>query len=144
VNALGTPLLLDTGGGLIVNVSGRGAARYRYNVAYGVGKAALDRITVDMAHELEGRGVAVVSLWPAAIRTEHTDAMFARGDEWARATLGDLEALETPRYVGRAVVALASDPDVVARTGQRFWTAELGAAYGFTDEHGRPHVPPEA
>jgi NAD(P)-dependent dehydrogenase (short-subunit alcohol dehydrogenase family) len=143
VNALGTPLLLDTGGGLIVNVSGRGAGRYRYNVAYGVGKAALDRMTADMAHDLADRNVAVVSVWPATIRTEHMDAMAARGD--AMATSGDVsvDAMETPRYVGRGVVALASDPDVMARSGQRFWSAELGVAYGFTDEHGRPHEPPE-
>jgi NAD(P)-dependent dehydrogenase (short-subunit alcohol dehydrogenase family) len=143
VNALGTPLMLDTGGGLIVNVSGRGAARYRYNVAYGVGKAALDRMTADMALDLRDHGVAVVSLWPATIRTEHMDAMVGRGDALL-STLPDVDAMETPRYVGRAVVALATDPAVMARSGKRFWTAELGRDYGLVDEHGRPHEPPES
>jgi hypothetical protein len=45
------------------------------------------------------------------------------------------------RYSGRAVVALASDPQVMARSGKYYWSAELGAEYGFTDEHGHTHVP---
>jgi dehydrogenase/reductase SDR family member 1 len=138
-----TPLLLGSDRGLIVNVSARGANRYRYNVAYGVGKAALDRMTADMAVDLEPTPVTVVSVWPGTIRTEHMDAMVARGDEWALANHGDVEAMETPRYVGRCVAALAADPDARARTGRRWWIAELGAAYDVVDEHGRPHALPE-
>jgi len=126
-------------GGLIVNISGRGAERYRYNVVYGVGKAALDRLTRDMADELRPHGVSVVSLWPNVTRTENLD----RDPERSRASFGDLEQLETPRYSGRAVVALASDPAVTERSGKRFWVAELGAHYGFTDENGRLHELPE-
>jgi NAD(P)-dependent dehydrogenase (short-subunit alcohol dehydrogenase family) len=137
------PLLLSQGRGLIVNISARGAERYRYNVVYGVGKAALDRMTRDMAHELRDHGVAVVSLWPGAIRTEHMDAMIESGDPWALETFPQPELLETPRYVGRTVAALAADPDVLARSGRRFWSAELGRDYRVTDEHGRPHELPE-
>ncbi len=136
------PLLLDTGRGLIVNVSGRGAEAYRYNVSYGVGKAALDRMTRDMAHELRDRGVAVISIWPGTTRTEHIDAMLARGDAWAQEHLGDIDSMETPRYLGRCVVALAADGDVMDRSGRRFWTAELASAYGVTDEWGRRHRVP--
>ena len=137
------PLLVAQRGGVIVNISARGAERYRYNVAYGVGKAALDRMTRDMAHELRDHGVAVVSLWPGTIRTEHLDAITASGDTWATDQFGDLALLETPRYVGRAVAALAADPDVMERSGRRFWSAELGRDYGFTDEHGRAHSIPD-
>jgi len=136
------PLLLEGGGGLIVNISGRGAEAYRYNVAYGVGKAALDRMTRDMAHELRDRKVAVVSLWPGTTRTEHIDAMLARGDAWAQANVGDVERMETPRYLGRCVVALACDDEVMARSGRRFWTAELARDYQVTDEYGRRHPIP--
>jgi dehydrogenase/reductase SDR family protein 1 len=132
------PLLLG-GGGLLVNISGRGAERYRYNVVYGVGKAALDRMTRDMADDLRPHGVTVVSLWPNVTRTETLD----RNPAGALQTFGDLDLLETPRYVGRAVVALATDPAVSERSGRRFWVAELGAYYGFTDENGRPHQLPE-
>jgi dehydrogenase/reductase SDR family member 1 len=136
------PLLLDSGGGLIVNVSGRGAENYRYNVAYGVGKAALDRMTRDMAHELWDRKVAVVSIWPGTTRTEHIDAMLASGDEWAQANVGDVDSMETPRYLGRCVAALASDVEVMNRSGRRFWTAELAEYYGISDEYGRTHPIP--
>ena len=137
-----TPLMIETGGGLIVNVSGRGAEAYRYNVAYGVGKAALDRMTRDMAHELRERGVAVVSVWPGTTRTEHIDAMLASQDAWAQANVGNVDNMETPRYLGRCVVRLATDDDVMARSGRRFWTAELASDYGVTDEHGRHHPVP--
>jgi NAD(P)-dependent dehydrogenase (short-subunit alcohol dehydrogenase family) len=137
-SALAAPLLLEAGKGLLANISGRGAERYRYNVAYGVGKAALDKMTRDMAEEFRDHDVAVVSLWPNVTRTEHMDA---RGDT-AKSAFGDLDLLETPRYSGRAVVALATDPDVMKRTGHRYWVAELAADYGFTDENGRDHELP--
>ncbi len=125
------PLLLEHGG-LVVHVSARGASRYRYNVAYGVGKAGLDKLTADMAVELRDHRIAVVSLWPNVTRTE-------------RVTAGafDGQVLETPRYCGRAVVALACDPDREARSGQHFWVAQLAQEYGFTDENGRTHEIPE-
>jgi NAD(P)-dependent dehydrogenase (short-subunit alcohol dehydrogenase family) len=139
------PLLIASGGGLVVHVSGRGAARYRYNAVYGIDKAAIDKLTSDLAHELRPHGAAVVSIWPSVTRTERNNAT-SGVDEfgWPDPTK-PVEALETPRYSGRAVVALASDPNVLARTGKRFWTAELAAEYGFTDEHGRTHpIPAEA
>jgi dehydrogenase/reductase SDR family member 1 len=133
------PLLLAAGSGLIVNVSARGASRYRYNVAYGAGKAALDKMTADMAQDLRDHDVAVISIWPNVTRTENLQA----GGAAAQAAYGDLDLLETPRYSGRAVVALASDPNVMDRTGKKFWVAELGADNGFTDVTGRVHPIPE-
>lgn len=138
-----TPLMLAGGGGTIVNVSARGAEQYRYNVAYGVGKAAVDRMTADMAHELRDRNVAVVSVWPGTTRTEHIDAMHARGDRWAAANAANAEAMETPRFIGRGIAALAADPGVMARSGRRYWAAELAGDYGLTDEFGRTHQVPE-
>jgi dehydrogenase/reductase SDR family member 1 len=137
------PLLLGSQRGLIVNVSGRAAERYRYNVAYGVGKAALDRMTRDMARDLRDHGVAVVSIWPNVTLTEHLVRAAAEGGSPAGVGVEDLEACETPRYSGRSVVALAADPGVMERSGRRFWVAELGADYGFTDENGREHPNPE-
>ena len=137
--AVGAAPLLTQTRGLLVNISGRGAERYRYNVVYGVGKAAMDRMTRDMADELRDYQVAVVSLWPSVTRTENIES----NPERSRANFGDLELLETPRYVGRAVVSLAADPAVMDRSGRRFWVAELAAHYGFTDENGREHPLPE-
>lgn len=137
------PLLLAGDRGLVVNVSARGAAQYKYNVVYGVGKAALDRMTADMAVDLDGTGVSVVSIWPGTIRTEQLVESVEAGNTWATEQFGDLDLLESPRYVGRAVAALAADPDAGRRTGRKFWSAELAADYGLTDEHGRTHPVPE-
>ena len=63
-SALAAPPMIAAGHGLIANISSSGAREYAWHVAYGVGKAALDRLTADSAHELRAHGVAVVSLWP--------------------------------------------------------------------------------
>ena len=117
--------------GLIVNISSSGAAEYAWHVAYGVGKAALDRLTADTARELREHGVAVVSLWPGLVLTERASvsrAQLARLD-WAGA--------ESQRFTGRAVAALAGDPDVLRRSGAAFTSRDLADAYGFTDVDGR-------
>lgn len=136
------PLLLAGGEqsrALIVNISSLGARKYFYNAAYGAGKAALDKLTADMAVDLRDRDVAAVSLWPNVTRTEGIEAAIAAGNTDQFEQFGGVEGLETPRYNGRAVVALLSDPDLMERSGHYFWTAELGERYGFTDEHGRTH-----
>ena len=137
------PLLFATGRGLIVNVSSSGAVQYSHNVPYGVGKAALDRLTADMAHELGPHGVTVVSIWPGLVRTELV-TMGARETEDGRRVIGlpgegefDLAEAESPHFSGRAVVALATDPDVASRSGRAYPVAQLAAEYGFTDVDGR-------
>jgi NAD(P)-dependent dehydrogenase (short-subunit alcohol dehydrogenase family) len=139
---LGTPLLFEAGGGLIVNVSSSGAVTYAHNVVYGVGKAAVDKMTADMAHELEGTGVAVVSLWPGLVRNEMLSAAAVHdGDEIYIELPGegrfDLTGAESPRFLGRAVVALAGDPDLASRAGRPFTSAGLARELGFTDTDGR-------
>lgn len=116
--------------GLIANVSSSGAREYAWHVAYGVGKCALDRITADTAHELESHGVAVVSLWPGLVMTERT----AKAQE-ALPTL-DFKGAESQRFTGRAVVALASDPEVMRWSGRAVPSRELADVYGFTDVDG--------
>jgi len=117
--------------GLIANVSSSGAAEYAWHVAYGVGKAALDRLTADSAHELRAHGVAVVSLWPGLVRTERVERL--RG---ALPAL-DVDAAESPRFSGRAVVALAGDPEVMHRSGSAWSCHDLALDYGFRDVDGR-------
>jgi NAD(P)-dependent dehydrogenase (short-subunit alcohol dehydrogenase family) len=145
--SMAAPLLLDTGEGLIVNVSSPGSVRYMHNAVYGVGKAAVDRMTKDMAHELHGRGVSVVSIWPGIVNTELLQMIPACPD--GRRVLAlpgegeiDLAAAETPRYAGRAVVALATDPGRDRWTGQGMYVADLSDYYGFTDIDGRSPRPP--
>lgn len=116
--------------GLIANISSSGAAEYAWHVAYGVGKAALDRFTADASVELKPFGVAVVSLWPGLVLTERT--------EQARGTIEglDFEGAESQRFTGRAVVALASDPKIIERTGAAFTSRALAEQYGFRDVDG--------
>ena len=139
--ALGAPLMLAAGG-LVVNVSSPGAVRYMHNVAYGVGKAALDRMTGDMAHELRPHRVAVVSLWPGIVHTELLDLVPPGPDGRRVLTLPgegefDVADAESPRFPGRAVAALAADPDVMRLTGRAWPVADLAERYGFTDVDGR-------
>ena len=122
------PLLIESGGGLIVCISAPGAVRYAENVAYGVGKAGVDKLAADMAEELRPYHVASVSLWPGFTRTED---VLAQPDVYP-----DLSGTVSPLFPGRAVVALASDPRVMERTGQRLKAIELADEYGFTDTDG--------
>jgi dehydrogenase/reductase SDR family protein 1 len=113
--------------GLIVNISFWAAQKYVGNVAYGAAKCATDRLGADCAHELRAHGVAVVSLYPGLVRTERV---------MESAAFLDLSNSESPRFTGRAVVALARDPEVLGRTGRAFVAAELAREYGFTDVDG--------
>ena len=98
------------------------------------GKCALDRVTADTAHELAPHGVSVVSLWPGFVRTERIDMGEAAGPPPRHL---DLSTSESPRFTGRAVVALATDPDVARWTGRAVSSRDLADHYGFTDVDGR-------
>ena len=134
--------MVPAGRGVIANVSSSGSIQYAHNVAYGVGKAALDKLTADCAHELAPHGIAVVSLWPALVRTElvlfgaEETADGRRAISLPGEGVFDLADAQSPAFVGRAVVALATDPDVLARSGQAFPVADLARAYGFTEDDG--------
>lgn len=116
--------------GLVVNISSQGAREYFVHATYGIAKSALDRIGQDTGNELAKHGIAVVTLWPSFVLTERILAFDA--DEWKV----DLAGAETPRFPGRAVVALATDPKVVARSGRIYSTRQIAEAYGFTDLDG--------
>jgi NAD(P)-dependent dehydrogenase (short-subunit alcohol dehydrogenase family) len=111
--------------------------QYAHTVSYGVGKAALDRMTADMAHELRPHGVAVISVWPGLVRTELVELGAKDGAlELPGEGVFDLSGAESPRFTGRAVAALAQDGSRLARTGRAFPVSELAADYGFTDVDG--------
>jgi NAD(P)-dependent dehydrogenase (short-subunit alcohol dehydrogenase family) len=96
-------------------------------VAYSVAKAADDRMIAVMAAQLAERGVTAVSLYPGLVRTEGV----LRAAEFF-----DLSNSESPEFVGRAVAALAADPQVSRHNGHVVVAAELAAEYGFTDVDG--------
>jgi NAD(P)-dependent dehydrogenase (short-subunit alcohol dehydrogenase family) len=118
--------------GLIVNISFWAAQKYIGNVAYGVAKAATDKLTADMAHELREHNVAVVSLYPGLVRTEKV---------MEAAAFLDLSNSESPQFIGRSVIALASDPNIMQKSGQVLIAASLAQEYGFTDIDGNQPRP---
>ena len=110
--------------GLIVHISSWAAKKYGGNTVYGLAKAATDRMASDMAHELTSHGVSVVSLYPGLVRTE---GVLAAG-------VFDLSNSESPEFIGRAVAALAVDPEVARWSGSVVVAAALAAEYRL---HGR-------
>jgi len=128
-------LMVPQGSGLIVNVSSFCALGYLLSVPYGVGKAALDRMSADLAHELRAKRVAVVSVWPGLVRTEVTDPAFR---EMAPRYRRILDAYgETSSRTGRAIVALLSDPKVLRHSGRALIVAEVMRDYGVFEDDGR-------
>ena len=118
--------------GLIVNISFWAAQKHIANVAYGVSKAATDKMTSDMAIELRSHGVTVVSLYPGLVRTEKV---------MEAAAYLDMSNSESPDFIGRAVAALQADPDVLRHTGKVLVAAAIGRDYGFTDVDGKTPRP---
>src|SRR5215210_6016183 len=113
---LAAPAMIAQRRGLIVNISTWAAQKRIGNVAYGVSKAATDKMTADMAQELRPHGVAVVSLYPGLVRTEKV----MEASQWL-----DLTNSESPEFIGRAVAALAMDPDALRHTGKIVVAASL-------------------
>jgi NAD(P)-dependent dehydrogenase (short-subunit alcohol dehydrogenase family) len=135
-------MMIPPRSGVIINISSHGANEYLLSVPYGVGKAAIDKVTRDTALELRSHGVAVVSLWPGLVLTEGLlSRAFTESD--GRRTLDGLDISfgETPRFNGKAVVALAADPDIMKRAGGSFRSSRLAREYGFTEDDGS--LPPE-
>lgn len=118
--------------GLIANISHWAAQKHIGNVAYGVSKAATDKMTADMATELKRYGVAVVSLYPGMVRTEKV----MEAAQWL-----DLSNSESPEFIGRAIVALAGDPDAIRHSGKTLVVAALAQEYGFIDIDGKSPRP---
>lgn len=124
------PLLVANGKGLIVNTSSFGARCYMHGPAYGAGKAAVDKMAHDMAHDLKPYGVAAIALWMGMLKTERTAAAFEGNDETYRRFMAGAESAEFP---GRVIDALYRDPELMARTGQVLIGAEVAAELGVTD-----------
>jgi len=127
-SALAAPLMIQERSGLIVNISFFAAQKDDSGVIYGVAKAADDRMAACMAHDLREHNVAAISLYPGLVRTE---SVLRAAEHF------DLSNSESPQFVGRAVAALAADPDIMRKSGQVLVAAELAVEYGFVDIDGR-------
>ena len=131
-SVLAAPLMIAQQSGLIVNISYFAAQRDDKGVSYAAAKAADDRMAISMAHELREHHVAVVSLYPGLVRTESV---------MKSADFFDLSNSESPQFIGRAIAALATDPQIMEKSGQVLVAAALAIEYGFTDIDGKQPRP---
>jgi NAD(P)-dependent dehydrogenase (short-subunit alcohol dehydrogenase family) len=137
------PLLLRRPGGLVVEVTDGTADynrdHYRNSFFYDLAKTAVLRMAFSLGHELGPRGATAVALTPGWLRSEIMLEHFGvREDNWRDALdkVPHFAISETPRYVGRAVAALAADPDVARHNGASLSSGGLAREYGFTDLDG--------
>ncbi|MEU6549401.1 SDR family oxidoreductase [Streptomyces sp. NPDC046915] len=137
------PLLLRRPGGLVVEVTDGTADynrdTYRVNLFYDLAKSPVLRMAFALGHELGPRGATAVALTPGWLRSEiMLDTFGVREDNWRDALAREphFAISETPRYVGRAVAALAADPDVTRFNGTSLSSGGLAREYGFTDLDG--------
>jgi NAD(P)-dependent dehydrogenase (short-subunit alcohol dehydrogenase family) len=128
------PLMLARPGGLVVSTIAWAYDEYLRNLFYDVSKAATIRMIQGMARDLKPHGVAAVAVAPGFMRTERILAAHA-------AHPFDLSWTEPPEYLGRAIRSLATDPDLMRRTGEVVTVGDLAVAYNFTDVDGRQPKP---
>ncbi len=137
------PLLIRTPGGLVVEVTDGtdeyNAAHYRVSFFYDLAKASVNRMAFALAHELKPYGATAVSLTPGWLRSEFmVEAYGVTESTWRDATKisPHFAISESPAFVGRAVAALAQDPDLSRWNGKSLSSGQLAKIYGFTDLDG--------
>lgn len=144
----GAKCMVQQGSGLIVEIADGDTICYRGPLFYDLLRTSLVRLASGLAEELAEKGVTALSIAPGFMRTETVlDQYGATEENWqevaetnAAAKRYLLSASETPCYVGRAVAALAADPDVAEKSGGLFTSWDLAEEYGFVDVDGRkPH-----
>ena len=131
-SAFAARLMTKKKSGLIVNISFWSAQVYMSNTQYGVSKAAVDKMTEYMAHELKKYNVTVVSLYPGLVRTESV---------LKNAKHFDMSNTESPQFIGRVVAALATDPNIMIKSGKVLIAAQQALEYGIQDIDGKQPRP---
>lgn len=134
---LAVPLMLGQGKGLLITTTFWDRGHYlKGNLFYDLAKASMTRLAFGMAEELRPHGIASLAVSPGWMRTEFVlSGHQTDEDHWQERPA--LSRTESPRYLGRAVAALAADPVVMAKSGDVHLVAELAREYGFTDIDGR-------
>ena len=131
-SALAARTMTKKKSGLIVNISFWSAQVYMSNTQYGASKAAVDKMSEYMAHELRKFNVAVVSLYPGLVRTESV---------MKNAKHFDMSNSESPQFIGRVAAALAADPEIMKKSGKVLVAAQEALEYGIQDIDGRQPRP---
>jgi NAD(P)-dependent dehydrogenase (short-subunit alcohol dehydrogenase family) len=128
------PLMIAQRKGLVAFSSSSGSVHYAFGPAYGVPKAATDKMAADMAFDFREFGIAAVSIWMGSLLTDRVRKIIASNPE----KFGHiLDTAETPEFTGHVIWALYQDPELMSLSGQTLIGAELAARYGIIDEGGR-------
>ncbi|MEA5571323.1 SDR family NAD(P)-dependent oxidoreductase [Calothrix sp. UHCC 0171] len=127
--------------GLICTISSWGGMSYIFGAAYGAGKAGCDRLAADMAVELKKYNIASISVWPGIVGTEHISQMVSEIEQTnvnnnQTSLMSDRYNWETPLLTGRVIAKLASEANIIHRTGKVQIVAELAGQYGIVDQDG--------
>jgi NAD(P)-dependent dehydrogenase (short-subunit alcohol dehydrogenase family) len=131
------PLLVTRRRGLVVEVTDGNTARYRGSFFYDIAKSTVIRLAQAQAAELAPHGVTAVALTPGFLRSEAVlEHLGVTTETWRESDDPHFLKSETPHYLGRAVAALAADPDVARHNGRALSTGPLAREYGFTDLDG--------
>ena len=136
----GVPLMVERDAGLIVEVTDGDTFGYRGNLFYDLAKNAVIRLAYAMAADLHAHNVTALAVTPGFLRSEAVLDHFGVAEaNWREAIRKDeyFAESETPCFVGRAIAALAADPDVAEKSGGLYSSWELAKEYGFTDVDGR-------
>lgn len=116
-------------GAAIMNVSSPGGLSYHFSASYGAGKAGLDRLTADMAIELEPKGVAALTLYPGSVATEFIQDAAESQDI-------DLSKSQSTAFVGTCGTALLAAPDIMQRSGSIQWVEDLADEFNINEADG--------
>jgi NAD(P)-dependent dehydrogenase (short-subunit alcohol dehydrogenase family) len=131
------PRMVARRSGLVIEVTDGNTARYRGSFFYDLAKHSVIRLAQAQAAELKPYGIAAVALTPGFLRSEAVLEHFGLTEAtWRETTDPHFARSESPAYLGRAVVALASDPAIMEKTGRALATAPLAREYGFADADG--------
>ena len=136
----GVPIMVERKTGLVVEVTDGDFLGWRGNLFYDLTKAGAIRLAYSMASDLRDTGVTAVAVTPGFLRSEAMlDGFGVSEENWRDQVKKDrhFAESETPWYVGRAVAALAADPNVAAKSGRVFASWTLAREYGFKDRDGR-------
>ena len=124
--------MIEQKNGLIINISFWAAQLNDKGVAYGIAKAATNKMTETMAFELKDHNISVVTIYPGLVRTESV---------MKSAAFFDLSNSESSEFIGYAIAALASDENNIVKSGTIQIAAQVALDYGFKDFDGKQPVP---
>ncbi|HEY2706558.1 MAG TPA: SDR family oxidoreductase [Caulobacteraceae bacterium] len=135
------PMMVEANRGLIVEVTDGETAGYRGQMLYDFVKASVNRMAYAMAWDLAATRVTALAVSPGFLRSEAMLDRFGMTEaNWRETASGDFALSESPRFIGRAIAALAADPKVGDKAGGAYFAADLADEYGFTDVDGsKPH-----